>query len=170
MSGESSVRCGAQARRVLVPLLLFAAAFGGSTASAQQAQKGVVNPAPAETQTAYTAITSSSGPLNEIDIGNDLAAQIAHVGDSSGEVYPPGTKPGDYGTFLLINGTLYSSDFNNHGGLRFNTFADNSALRGLSLIDSGNSAVTLVGASGMLIVGNFIGVGTNGVPTSSTTL
>ena len=106
MSGQSSVRYGAQARRVLAPLLVLAAAFGGSTVSAQPAPKGVVNNVPAELQTVFQTI-SSAGPLNAISIGEDLAAQIAHVGDASGEIYPPGTTPGDYGTFLLINGTLY---------------------------------------------------------------
>ncbi|HEY6892892.1 MAG TPA: hypothetical protein VI258_01895, partial [Rhodanobacteraceae bacterium] len=63
----------------MAPLFVLAAAFGASTASAQ-AQKGIVNPAPAEAQTAFQTITSS-GPLNQIFIGVDLAAQIAHVGD-----------------------------------------------------------------------------------------
>ena len=88
MSGQTSVRCGARVRRVLVPLFVLAAAFGGTSVSAQT-QKGVVNNVPAELQTAFTVI-DSAGPLNEIFIGEDLAAQISHVGDASQEIYPPG--------------------------------------------------------------------------------
>jgi uncharacterized repeat protein (TIGR01451 family) len=149
MSGQSSVRLGAHARRMLAPLFVLAAAFGGSTVSAQ-AQKGVVNNVPAELQTVYQTI-SSAGPLNAISIGEDLAAQIAHVGDASGEIYPPGTTPGDYGTFLLINGTLYSSDFQNHGGTASSSIGPYTAFTPVS-----QSAVT--------------GAGTNGSPFTITTV
>lgn len=158
MSGQSSVRCGAHVRRMLAPLFILAAAFGGSTVSAQQAQKGVVNPAPAETQTAFVAITSS-GPLNEIDIGVDLASQIAHVGDASGEVYPPGTKPGDYGTFLLIDGVLYSSDFQNHGGTASSGIGTYTAFTPVS-----QSAVTGSGTAGSpFTVTTVVTVGATGL-------
>jgi len=141
MTGQSSVLCGALARRAGVALLVLAAAFGGSTVSAQQAQKGVVNNVPAELQTVFQTITSG-GPLNAIYIGEDLAAQIAHVGDTSEEIYPPGTPPGDYGTFLLINGTLYSSDFQNHGGTASSSIGPYTAFTPVS-----QSAVTGAGTS-----------------------
>jgi len=141
MTGQSSVLCGALARRAGVALLVLAAAFGGSTVSAQQAQKGVVNNVPAELQTVFQTITSG-GPLNAIYIGEDLAAQIAHVGDTSEEIYPPGTTPGDYGTFLLINGTLYSSDFQNHGGTASSSIGPYTAFTPVS-----QSAVTGAGTS-----------------------
>ncbi len=156
MSGQSSVRRGAHVW--LAPLFVLAAAFGG-TVSAQQATKGVVNTAPAETQTAYTSILSSSGPLNEIDVGVDLAAQINHVGDSAGEVYPPDTKPGDYGTFLLISGTLYSSDFQNHGGTASSGIGTYTAFTPVS-----QSAVTGTGTSGSpFTVTTVVTVGATGL-------
>lgn len=141
MSGQSSVRRGAHVRRMLAPLLVLAAAFGGMTVSAQPAPKGVVNNVPAELQTVFQTI-SSAGPLNAIYIGEDLAAQIAHVGDTAEEIYPPGTHPGDYGTFLLINDTLYSSDFANHGGTASGSIGPYTAFTPVS-----QSAVTGAGTS-----------------------
>lgn len=76
--------------------------------------KGVLR-APETPATAYTSITSA-GPLTDVFLGNELSAQVAHTGDASYEIYPPGTIPGDYGTFLLIGGVLYSPDFAGHGG------------------------------------------------------
>lgn len=141
MSGQRSVHGGAHVRRVLAPLLVLAAAFGGITVSAQPAPKGVVNNVPAELQTVFQTI-SSAGPLNAIYIGEDLAAQIAHVGDTAEEIYPPGTMPADYGTFLLISGTLYSSDFANHGGTASGSIGTYTAFTPVS-----QSAVTGAGTS-----------------------
>lgn len=62
----------------------------------------------------FAAIVSG-GPLTEIDIGNELGCQVSHTGDAAFETYPPGTKPGDCGTFLAIGGTLYTPDFAAHG-------------------------------------------------------
>ena len=157
MTGQSSVRGDARVRRVLAPLFVLAAALGGSAASAQ-AQKGIVNPAPAEAQTVFQTITSS-GPLNAIYIGEDLAAQIAHVGDASEEIYPPGTMPGDYGTFLVINGTLYSSDFANHGGTATSSIGTYTAFTPVS-----QSAVTGAGTSASpFAVTTVVGVGNTGL-------
>lgn len=158
MSGQSSLRCGAALRRVLVPLFVLAAAFGGSIVSAQQAPKGVRNPAPAQTQTVFQTITST-GPLNAIYIGEDLAAQIAHVGDAAEEIYPPGTMPGDYGTFLLISGTLYSSDFQNHGGTASSSIGTYTAFTPVS-----QSAVTGAGTSASpYAITTVVSVGTTGL-------
>jgi uncharacterized repeat protein (TIGR01451 family) len=160
MSGQTSVRCGARARRVLVPLFVLAAAFGGTSVSAQT-QKGVVNNVPAELQTAFTVI-DSAGPLNEIFIGEDLAAQISHVGDASQEIYPPGTTPGDYGTFFLINDTLYSSDFNNHGGTASGSIGTYTAFTPVS-----QSAVTGAGTSASpFTVTTVVTVGATGLSVS----
>jgi len=160
MSGQTSVRCGARVRRVLVPLFVLAAAFGGTSVSAQT-QKGVVNNVPAELQTAFTVI-DSAGPLNEIFIGEDLAAQISHVGDASQEIYPPGTTPGDYGTFFLINDTLYSSDFNNHGGTASGSIGTYTAFTPVS-----QSAVTGAGTSASpFTVTTVVTVGATGLSVS----
>lgn len=65
-----------------------------------------------------SATISSPGPLYAIFLGNDLSAQIGHSTDgTTREVFPPNlASPADYGTFLVVAGTLYSPDFANHGG------------------------------------------------------
>jgi uncharacterized repeat protein (TIGR01451 family) len=78
------------------------------------AQSKGLTRAPNVPATPFTDIMSG-GPLTDIFLGNELSAQIAHTGDSDYEVFPPETTPGDYGTFLLIGGVLYSPDFEGHG-------------------------------------------------------
>jgi uncharacterized repeat protein (TIGR01451 family) len=63
----------------------------------------------------------STGPLNHIYLGNELSCQVAHILDGTvREFYPPGTIPGDCGTFIAMNGTLYAPNFNAHGGTATN--------------------------------------------------
>ena len=59
---------------------------------------------------------TSGGPLTKVTVGNELGCQVSHAGDQSFELYPPSVSPGDCGTFLLINGTLFAPDFANHDG------------------------------------------------------
>jgi hypothetical protein len=60
---------------------------------------------------------ASVGPLTHVWIGNELSCQAQHVADgTTHEFYPPGTIPGDCGTFIAMGGTLYAPDFANHGG------------------------------------------------------
>lgn len=60
---------------------------------------------------------ASAGPLTHVYLGNELSCQVRHVDDgTTGEFYPPGTIPGDCGTFIAMGGTLYAPDFNGHGG------------------------------------------------------
>ncbi len=64
---------------------------------------------------------ASTGPLTHVYVGNDLSCQVHHEDDgSTGEVYPPGTIPGDCGTMLAVSGAsgsqLFTPDFSNHGG------------------------------------------------------
>lgn len=64
----------------------------------------------------FTTITSA-GPLTDIFVGAEASTQIAHVLDGSTyQVYPPGTTPGDYGTFIVVADALYAPDFANHDG------------------------------------------------------
>ena len=61
----------------------------------------------------------SGGPLTDIWVGNDLSCQAQHRFDVPNyEFYPAGVdlnlKPGDYGTFIAMNGMLYAPDFGNH--------------------------------------------------------
>lgn len=59
---------------------------------------------------------SSAGPLSDIYLGDELSCQIAHTADTAFEFYPPGTAPGDCGTFLVVNDVLYAPDFASHNG------------------------------------------------------
>src|SRR5436190_474024 len=55
------------------------------------------------------------GPLTQVSIGNDLSCQVQHTGDTSLELFPSSSTPGDCGTFVAVGGTLYTPDFSNHG-------------------------------------------------------
>ncbi|MEO5561073.1 MAG: hypothetical protein ABIO49_14150 [Dokdonella sp.] len=112
MSGVWLSRTTTAARCTREGLLAAALIFG---MPAIVAAKGVVHQISAALATPIQTITSA-GPLNQIFIGNDLSAQIAYTGDTTQEVYPPGTTPGDYGTFVVVANTLYAPDFANHGG------------------------------------------------------
>ncbi len=57
---------------------------------------------------------SSPGPFESITLGNDLSCQVKLSQDTDFSFYPPDTSPGDCGTFLKVNGTVYSPDFANH--------------------------------------------------------
>jgi hypothetical protein len=59
---------------------------------------------------------ASGGPLTKVTIGNELGCQVAHSGDASFELYPPSVSPGDCGTFITVNGTLFAPDFAKHDG------------------------------------------------------
>src|SRR4051795_1350509 len=57
---------------------------------------------------------ASSGPLTHVYVGNDLSCQVAYRGDEAFELYPPGVRPGDCGTFLADRGRLYGPHFAAH--------------------------------------------------------
>jgi uncharacterized repeat protein (TIGR01451 family) len=133
------------------PRLLFAFATAiGLAASPALLAKGVTGSRPVELQTAFTQITSA-GPLDNIFLGVDIAAQIGHTGDSSYEVYPPNTTPADYGTFVVVADTLYAPDMAGHGG---------TASSGIGTY----TAFTPISQSGIS------GSGTNGAPFTVTTV
>jgi hypothetical protein len=58
---------------------------------------------------------TAGGPLTHIAVGNELSCQIQHTGDTSLELFPPSTTPGDCGTFLAVGGELFTPDFSAHG-------------------------------------------------------
>ena len=62
----------------------------------------------------YANIGSPDGALTTAAVGNELSCQIQHIGDDSGAFYPTGAVPGDCGTFLAMDGTLYAPDFASH--------------------------------------------------------
>src|SRR6266446_1148444 len=66
---------------------------------------------------------NSAGPLTHVWVGNDLSCQAQHIFDGTvHEFYPSDVTPGDYGTFIAMDGMLYAPDFGNHD----NTAADNT--------------------------------------------
>lgn len=156
MIGQKRVHARALTGTAWGLLFAFAAAVGMTAAHG----KGVQNPAPAELQTAFTTITSA-GPLDNIFLGVDIAAQIGHTGDSSYEVYPPGTTPGDYGTFVVVADTLYAPDMSGHGGTASGGIGTYTAFTPISqspISGTGSSAspftvttVVGVGATGLTI-------------------
>jgi len=160
MMGHSFAKAGGAARRVVGPFIAMALAAASMTAAAVD-QKGVFNPVPAELATAFQTI-SSAGPLNQIFLGVDIAAQIAHTGDASYEVYPSGTTPADYGTFLVVADTLYAPDFANHGGSATGSIGAYTAFTPIS-----QSAVSGSGSSGdPFVVTTVVGVGATGLTVS----
>jgi hypothetical protein len=58
---------------------------------------------------------AGGGPIEAIDVGDELSCQVAYVNDSALEFYPPSTTPGDCGTMLAVGSTLYAPDFSSHG-------------------------------------------------------
>jgi len=120
--------------------------------------KGVQNPSPVELQTAFTQI-STTGPLNNIYLGVDISAQIDHTGDPPGDVYPPGTNPADYGTFLVVADALYAPDMAGHGGTASGGIGTYTAFTPIS-----QSGISGTGTSASpLTVTTVVGVGATGL-------
>lgn len=68
-------------------------------------------------QNGSQTIAVPAGPLNAIYVGNEGSVQIDRLGSmTSGQIYPPTTRPGDYGTFIAVGGVLYAPNFMAHGG------------------------------------------------------
>ena len=60
---------------------------------------------------------SSVGPLTHIFAGAESSVQVAHAADGTTyEFYPPQVIPGDAGTFIVVDDTLYAPDFSQHSG------------------------------------------------------
>jgi uncharacterized repeat protein (TIGR01451 family) len=141
----------------VVMATLVCVTLAGSSALAQD--KGVWKATKA-TDTPYTTITSA-GPLPSIFLGDELSAQIEHTGDSYYEVYPGSTIPADYGTFLVIGGTLYAPDFSGHGGTAtgsIGTYTAHSPVSQTGVTGSGTNAdpyrvvtVANVGTTGLSV-------------------
>src|SRR4051812_31158975 len=66
-------------------------------------------------QTPSVNVGAPGGPLTQVAIGNDLSCQVQHTGDTSFELFPSSTTPGDCGTMLATGGQLYTPDFSSHG-------------------------------------------------------
>ena len=69
----------------------------------------------AKSAVAYVDI-ASAGPLTHLYAGVEASVQVDHALDGTvHEFFPPGTIPGDAGTFLVVDGTLYAPNFGAHG-------------------------------------------------------
>jgi RHS repeat-associated protein len=67
---------------------------------------------------------SSSGPLSNIYLGEDLSCQVRHVYDDLLQFYPPSTIPGDCGTLLVFGDVLYAPDFVSNGSTATGNLGD----------------------------------------------
>jgi hypothetical protein len=66
------------------------------------------------------------------------------------------TAPGFAGTPVI------EIDYNHFGGLQFNAGAGGSELQSLDLVNAAGAGVTINGGGGILLVGNYIGLGIDG--------
>jgi len=155
MVGQTIGQAGANARRAWGPLFCFAAVMATTSAFAQSTQKGDFSRQP---ETVFETITSA-GPLNQIFLGVDIAAQIAHTGDSSYEVYPPGTTPGDYGTFVVVSDVLYAPDMAGHGGTASGSIGTYTPFTPISQSPIGGSGTS----ADPFAVTTVVGVGATGL-------
>jgi len=156
MIGSTFARANGAWRRLAIAGLAVGAMVGSDSAAA----KGVFAPVPAEVATVYQTITSA-GPLDNIFLGVDASAQIGHTGDTSYNVYPGGTIPADYGTFVVVNDALYAPDFAGHGGTATGSIGTYTAFTPVSQSAVGGSGtsgdpfsvttVVTVGATGLTI-------------------
>ena len=64
---------------------------------------------PAAAESAIKVI-SSSGPLEQIVVSDDLRCQVKHVLDEEGSFYHPSAAPGNCGTFLAAGETVFAPD------------------------------------------------------------
>ena len=60
------------------------------------------------------------------------------------------------------NAPVVELDFNGKAGLTFASGADNSVLRGFSLVNANGAGLTINGANKMTVAGNYIGLGLDG--------
>lgn len=57
---------------------------------------------------------TSTGPIERVWVGEDLACQVSYEAGDTYEFYPPQVAPGDCGVFLSLDGQLYAPAFGGH--------------------------------------------------------
>lgn len=87
--------------------------------------------APAHAAVPFKQI-SSSGPLTEVVVGNDLSCQVAYRGDTRLELYPSSARPGDCGTFVANATTLFAPNFSAHDSTASSGLGTTTALTPVS--------------------------------------
>ncbi len=118
----------ATAAIALISVFDLSAAVDGEETAPIDPKTAAQDPAAATGQRTPATAISSTGPLDEIHLGDDVSTQVEHTEDTSYEVYPPGTIPGDYGTFLVISDQLYAPNFSGHGGTATGSLGSYTAL------------------------------------------
>jgi hypothetical protein len=82
---------------------------------------------------------SSPGPLQNIYVGDELSCQVRYRGDTSLQFFPPSATPGDCGTFLAVDGTLYAPNFGEHDGTATGGLGSHTAFTPVSQSDVSGS-------------------------------
>lgn len=106
----------------------------------------------------YQQITST-GPLTEIALGNDLSCQVAYRGDSRLELYPSSAKPGDCGTFVATPTALFAPNFSAHDSTASSSLGAYTPLTPVSQTAVGGAGT----AAGPYRVTTVADVGTTGL-------
>jgi uncharacterized repeat protein (TIGR01451 family) len=118
---------------------------------------GGAAPAAAES----TADISSAGPLTHVYVGAQLGCQVAHTLDGSTlEFFESSSIPGDCGTFVFVDGTMFAPDVGSHstatgalGAYTAFTPVSQTAVTGLGTSVSPFQVITVVdaGATGIQV-------------------
>jgi hypothetical protein len=94
----------------------------------------------------------------QFDVAGTIQLTSGALPTVTGNVDIDGTTvPGFLGTPVV------EIDYNHFGGLRFTGGATGSDLRSLALVNAAQAGVSINGGGSMLVLGNFIGLGLNGV-------
>src|SRR3989440_1350503 len=89
----------------------------------------------ASSASAAQQVITSSGPLKQIYLNDDLACQVFHTSNTTQGEFFGGTDPGSCGTFVFVDGTLYGPNVTNGPVATAYTLVDQPARTG-----SGTSA------------------------------
>jgi hypothetical protein len=65
---------------------------------------------------AVPSVDIGANPLSNVSIGSDLSCQVKHTGDNALEFFPSSATPGDCGTFVAVDGTVFGPNFSAHDG------------------------------------------------------
>ena len=130
MIGQSSVRGGALVRRALGSLLALGSGVGKLTASARR-QGHIHFGAPVNCRP-LSRRSRRAGRSTRFSSASMSRRRSRTPATVSFEVYPPGTTPGDYGTFLVVANALYAPDFTGHGGTASGSIGTNTVFTPIS--------------------------------------
>ena len=84
----------------------------------------------------------SPGPIASIEVSDDLACQVAYAGQSTYEFFPPDKSPGDCGTLIAVDGTLYAPDFDEDDASATSQLGDPSLITAVNERLTGSGTAT----------------------------